>query len=218
MNKIKTPFIALMLCLPLVAQAATGQESASAEIKREMANSRAEVRAEMNTARAELETENLSLGNSFNIGKRSQAKPSDKNLPDAHITPAGELVIDGKTVATNAQQRRLLLDYRGQVLSVARAGIDVGEKAAMAALQATDVSLFSLIVGGMTGGLERRIETLVKDHVEPMVTQICQQLPDVLVSQQALAASVPQFQPYANLDQEDIDNCDSELRHDIAQH
>ncbi|MNV23110.1 hypothetical protein D3C71_1141110 [compost metagenome] len=218
MNKIKTPLIALMLCLPLAAQAAPAQESVSAEIKREMASSRAEVHAELNTARAELETENLSLGSSFNIGKRSQAKSPDKNLPDAHITPAGELVIDGKTVATDAQQRRLLLDYRGQVLSMARAGIDVGEKAAMAALQATDVSLFSLIVGGLTGSIERRVETLVKEHVEPMVAQICQRLPAVLVSQQALASSVPQFQPYANLDQEDIDSCDSELRRDIAQH
>ncbi|WP_269791706.1 hypothetical protein [Stenotrophomonas sp. Iso1] len=218
MNKIKTPLIALMLCLPLAAQATSQPESVSAEIKREMASSRAELRTEMDTARAELETENLSLGNSFNIGKRSHAKSSDSNLPDAHITPAGELVIDGKTVATTAQQRRLLLDYRGKVLSMAKAGIDVGEKAAMAALQATDVSLFSLIVGGLTGGLERRVETLVKEHVEPMVTQICQRLPEVLVSQQALATSVPQFQPYANLDQEDIDRCDSELRHDIAQH
>lgn len=218
MNKIKTPLIALMLCLPLVAQAAPEPESVSAEIKREMASSRAEVRAEMETARAELDTENLSLGSSFNIGKRSQAKPSESNLPDAHITPAGDLVIAGKTVSTTAQQRRLLLDYRGQVLRVAKAGIDGGERAAMAALQATDVSLFSLIVGGMTGSLERRVETLVKRHVEPMVAQICQQLPEVLASQQALAASVPQFQPYANMDQDDIDSCDSELRRDIAQH
>jgi len=101
---------------------------------------------------------------------------------------------------------------------VAKAGIDGGERAAMAALQATDVSLFSLIVGGMTGSLERRVEALVKQHVEPMVAQICQQLPEVLASQQALAASVPQFQPYANMDQDDIDSCDSELRRDIAQH
>ncbi|MGH8052473.1 MAG: hypothetical protein ACREP4_00885 [Stenotrophomonas sp.] len=218
MNKIKTPLIALLLCLPLAAQANPPSAGVNAEIKREMANSRDEVRAEMATARAELETENLSLGNSFNIGKRSQAKSSNKDLPDAHITPAGELVIDGKTVATNAQQRQLLLDYRGQVLGIAKAGIDVGEKAAMAALQATDVSIFSLIVGGLTGGLERRVETLVKEHIEPMVSQICQRLPAVLVSQQALATSIPQFQPYANLDQEDIDSCDSELRHTIAQH
>ena len=54
----------------------------------------------------------------------------------------------------------------------------------MAALEATDVSLFSLIVGGLTGSLERRVEATVKQHVVPLVRNICQRLPEVLESQQ----------------------------------
>jgi hypothetical protein len=34
--------------------------------------------------------------------------------------------------------------------------------------------LFSLIVGGLSGSLERRVEASVKQHVEPLVRQICQ--------------------------------------------
>jgi hypothetical protein len=216
MNKIKTPLIALLLCLPLAAQASVQSEDVSAEIKREMASSRAEVSAEMAKARTELEREDLSLGNGLSFGKRSRNGHADRTLPAARITPAGDLVIDGETVAVTAQQRRMLLDYRGKVLGLAKAGIDAGEKAAMAALEATDVSLFSLVVGGLTGGLERRIEKTVKQHIEPMVTQICQRLPEVLASQQALAASLPQFRPYADLEQDDVESCDSGLRHDIA--
>lgn len=216
MIKIAAPLLTLMLCLPLGAQAGTRPAGINAEIQQDMAKARAELRAEMTKARTDLERENLSLGDSFRIGKRSQAKRTDSPPPAAQITPAGELIIDGETVATTAQQRQLLLDYRGQIVGVAIAGIDAGEKAAMAALKATDVSLFSLIAGAMTGSLERRIEKTVKQHLEPMVTQICQRMPDLLVSQQALAASLPQFQPYANLHQEDVEGCESELRRDIA--
>lgn len=216
MNTIKTPILALLLCLPLAAQAAPRADGINAEIKRDMANSRAEVRAEMEAARAELERGNLSLGESLRFGKRSHARHSDDALPAAQITPAGDLLIDSKPVQINAQQRELLLRYRRDVLAIAKAGMDVGEKAAMAALQATDVSLFSLIVGGLSGSLERRVEQTVKQHIEPMVTQLCQRMPQLLASQQALAASVPQFQPYADLQQEDVDSCDSELRRDIA--
>lgn len=216
MTKIKAPVLALMLCLPLGALAATPPAGINAEIQQDMAKARAELSAEMTKARADLQHGDLSIGDSFRIGKRSQAKRTDSPPPAAHITPAGELIIGGDTVATTAQQRQLLLDYRGQILGVATAGIDAGEKAAMAALKATDVSLFSLIVGGLTGSLERRIEKTVNQHLQPMVTQICQRLPDVMASQQALAASLPQFQPYANLEQEDVEGCESGLRRDIA--
>ncbi len=216
MNRIKTPLLALLLCLPLAAQAATGDGGVNAEIRREMAGSRAEVRAEMAAARAELDRENLSLGDSLRFGKRTPAKRAASTLPPAQITPAGDLLINDTAVALTAQQRRLLLDYRGQVLDLAKAGIDAGEKAALVALEATDVSLFSLVMGGLTGSLERRVEKSIKQEIAPMLTRLCQRLPAVRASQQALASSVPQFAPYATLEQDDVDNCDSELRRDIA--
>lgn len=218
MNASKSLAVALLAALlPLGAQAGSATSGTRAEIKREMADARQEVRVEMAKARAELDSENLSLDKGLHFGKKEKSNAAGKDsLPAAQITRKGDFLVDGKAVAVNAQQRQQLLDYRGQVIGLARIGIDGGEQAAMAALDATDVSLFSLIVGGLSGNLERRVEASVKRHVEPLVRQICQRLPQVLESQQQLAANLPQFQPYANLERSDIDDCERELRSEFA--
>ena len=219
MNASKPLAVALFAALlPLGAQAAGSAPSETRkEIKREMADAREEVRVEMAKARVELDSENLSLDKGLHFGKNGKRKSADEDsLPTAQITPNGDFLIDDKTVAIDARQRRQLLDYRGQVIELAKVGIEGGEKAAMAALDATDVSLFRLIVGGLSGSLERRVEASVKQHVEPLVRQICQRLPQVLESQQRLAANLPQFQPYANLERDDIDDCERDLRNEFA--
>ena len=208
----------LATLLPLGAQAAEPEASdIHSEIKREMADARKEVRIEMAKARAELDSEDLSLDKSLHFGKDGKRKAADQSsLPAARITPKGDFLIDDKAVAINAQQRQQLLAYRGQIIGLAKIGIDGGEKAAMAALEATDVSLFSLIVGGLTGSLERRVETTVKQHVVPLVRNICQRLPEVLESQQQLATSLPQFKPYATLERNDIEDCERDVLNDFA--
>ena len=203
---------ALLFALsPLAAQASVHGEVAS-----DLDEARQEVHAEMAKERANLDSENLSLdGLHFgNDDKRETAKR--KSQPKGEITPRGDLLVDGKPVAVDAAQRRQLLDYRTQVIGIARTGIDAGEKAAMLAIDATDVSLFHLIVGGMTGSLERRVEASVKRDIEPAVLQICRQLPQLRDSQQALATSVPEFRPYATLDDDDVEDCESDIRDDLA--
>lgn len=203
---------ALLFALsPLAAQASVHSEVASG-----LDEARQEVHAEMAKERANLDSENLSLdGLHFgNDDKRETAKR--KSQPKGEITPRGDLLVDGKPVAVDAAQRRQLLDYRTQVIGIAKTGIDAGEKAAMLAIDATDVSLFRLIVGGMTGSLERRVEASVKRDIEPAVLQICRQLPQLRDSQQALATSVPEFRPYATLDDDDVADCESDIRDDLA--
>lgn len=214
MNARKSIAIALLTALlPLGAQASETRT----EIRREMADARQEVRVEMAKARVELDNENLSLDKGLHFGKNGKRESAAKDsLPTAQITPKGDFLVDGKAVTIDAQQRRQLLDYRGQVIELAKVGIEGGEKAAMAALDATDVSLFSLIVGGLSGSLERRVEASVKQHVEPLVRQICQRLPRVLESQQQLAANLPQFKPYASLKRQDVEDCESEIRNEFA--
>lgn len=207
----------LAILLPPGAQAAGSAPSETrAEIKREMADARREVRTEMAKARIELDSEDLSLDKGLRFGRNAEGKSAGKDSLPARITPKGDFLVDGKAVAINARQRQQLLDYRGQVIGLAKVGIDGGERAAMAALDATDVSLFSLIVGGLSGSLERRVEASVKQHVEPLVRQICGRLPQVLESQQKLAASLPRFQPYATLERADIDDCERDLRDEFA--
>lgn len=215
MKNLRTTSLALALLLPLGAHAGDIRN----EVRQDLAEARNEVRADLAKARAELETENLEVGNSFRFdkdGKRSTAR--DEKLPKAEITPRGDFLIEGKAVAINATQRRQLLGYRGLVIDIARDGMEVGERAAMAAIDATDTSLFGLIVGGLTGSLERRIEGTVKQHIEPMVRQICRRLPDVMASQQQLAASLSQFRPYATLEADDVEDCENDVRRDFAMH
>lgn len=213
MKTLRTTALALALLLPLGAQAGTVRD----EVRHDMADARSEVRTELAKARVELETENLEVGNGFHFGKDGKRKSArDEKLPKAEITPRGDFLIAGKAVAINATQRQQLLGYRGLVIDIAKSGIDAGESAAMAALEITDTSLFGLIVGGMTGSLERRVERTVKEHVEPMVRQICRRLPDVLASQQQLSASLPQFRPYATLERDDVDDCEKDVRNEFA--
>lgn len=219
MKAITSLAIALMAALlPSAAQAAEPAPSGiRAEFQSDMADARHEVRVEMAKARAELDSENLSLNDSLHFGRNAKRKSADKDsLPAAQITPQGDFLVDGKAVAIDARQRQQLLDYRGQIIGLAKVGIDAGEQAAMAALEATDVSLFSLIVGGLSGSLERRVEASVKQHLEPLVVQICGRLPQVLESQQRLATRLPRFQPYANLQREDIHDCERDIRKEFA--
>ena len=203
---------ALILALsPIAAQAGTRAEVAS-----DLDEARQEVHADMAGERAKLDSENLSL-DGLHFGKDDKRGTAmRKDRPKGEISPEGDLLIDGKAVAVDAAQRRQLLDYRTQVIGLAKTGIDAGEHAALVAIDLTDVSLFRLIVGGMTGSLERRVEASVKQNIRPMVLQICRSLPQLRDSQQALAASVPEFRPYATLDADDVADCERDVGDELA--
>ena len=207
----------LAAALPLGAHAADGSESEiSREISAELAEARKEVRSELAAARAELETGNLELGDGMHFGKSGQRSRADASLPKAVITPRGDFLVDGKAVAIDARQRQALLAYRRQVLDIALAGIDIGERSAQMAIDAVDRGIFSLMLSAMTGSLERRIERTVKEAIEPGLVQICGSLPALLASQQRLSSSLPQFRPYATLEAEDVENCADDMRREFA--
>lgn len=206
--------LCLALSLPLAAQAGPADQGIGAEINRELADARKEMRAELAEARSELRTGNLRLDNSLNFAGREDAAARD--LPQAEITPDGDFLIEGKAQQIDADQRRQLLAYRGQVVGVALAGIDIGEKGAEAALDAVGGSWFGLMFQAMTGSLENRVERVVREQVQPAVLAICKQLPALMESQQRLSATLPQFRPYANLEASDIEDCEDEIRQEFA--
>ena len=210
---------ALSLLLPLAAQAQpprSADTGIAAEIRRELGDARREVRAELAKAKRDLDTGDLQLQDSLQFGKQAKAKRTAAEKAAAAITPQGDLLIDGKPQEIDAGQRRQLLAYRGLVVEIAKVGIDIGQKSADAALDAVDGSWVSLMFGAMTGSLERRIERTVREQVEPGVRGICRMLPRVMDSQQRLAASLPQFRPYATLERDDVADCENNVRREPA--
>ena len=204
--------------LPLAAHATDAPKGGIGhEIGTELAEARKEVRQELAAARAQLETENLEVGNSFRFGTSGgRDSGKDETLPKAEITPAGDFLIEGRAVAVDAAQRRELLVYRRQVIDIASAGIEIGERSAQAALDAVDRGLFGLMFGALTGSLERRLERTIKQSIEPGLARICNSLPALHASQQRLDALLPQFRPYATLEADDGDDCRDEMRREFA--
>jgi len=187
----------LLLCLPLAAcgnqdagktDPATGKAASPAA---EASTVGKTVQDATDKARKELAESNISVSNGQSI--------------KAEITPQGELLINGTAVATDAHQRELLLDYRKQVEAVAGAGMEIGVAGANLGVKAAGEALKG-IFSGDTQGIEGRVNAEAS-KIEAQAKQLCTLLPGMMAKQQALAAAVPEFKPYATMDQSDIDDC-----------
>lgn len=188
-----------LLCIALAATLAACNAPRD-EAERQAASAEQAVESNMQSAmdkaREELANGNISLGATGG--------------PDAEITPQGDLLIDGKPVAINDAQRRLLLDYRAQLAAVASAGMDVGVQGAQLAAKAVGEA-----VRGIFSGKPDEIEQRVEAQAEPIrraALQLCDRLPQLLATQQKLAAAVPEFAPYAKMDANDVEDCQRETR------
>lgn len=148
-------------------------------------------------ARRKLATENISLNRNKN-----------ERLPKAEITPAGDLLIEGKAVATTAAQKAQVLAYRGALLEVVGDGMAIGMEGARLGVDAAADALKGVLAGQSGDEIGKQVGAQARDRIKPMVDQLCGRMPALYSAQQALAASVPEFGPYATMDQGDVDDCD----------
>ena len=160
-------------------------------------------------ARDELETGNIDISRGVDIqtGKEGHRISIGASHGDgqAEITPAGDLLLEGKRADISPAQRALLLQYRQQIIKVAEAGMAVGVKGADLAGKAM-IETFSGLMHGNADEAGKRIEA--EGHrLEAEAQQICTMLPGMLQTQQQLAASLPAFKPYATMTQHDIEDC-----------
>ena len=218
MKRAAVAAITFALCLPGIAWSAPpDDDSIRGEIRRDLDEARQEIRTDLVKARTELDTENLDVGNGLQFDRDGRRKAdATESLPKAEITPRGDFLIGGEAVAIDAGQRRQLLAYRRMVIDIARAGIDIREVAALAAMDAVDRGTFSLMIGAMTGSLERRVERTVRTTVGPGVLRICDRMPALRDAQQQLAADLPAFRPYARMEAQDADTCRNDVRREFA--
>ena len=98
------------------------------------------------------------------------------------------------------------------LIGIAEAGMAIGGKGADLAGEAL-TGVVGAIFGGKEGekAFEQRMEEQGK-KIEAEAMKLCTQLPGLLASQQALAASLPAFKPYARMTQEDIDDCGKDVK------
>lgn len=189
---------ALLACLPLLGACGGDRDKDIDSASAPTSALGGVVKRATDAAREKLATENISLD-------RGQ-----DSLPKAEITPSGDLLIAGEPVAIDDAQRALLLEHRAQIVSIAEAGIAIGVKGADLGMKAAGMALKSAL-SGKTDELERQVEAEAA-KIEAEALKICDLMPALLASQQALAASLPAFEPYARLDQHDIDDCRSDAK------
>lgn len=129
-----------------------------------------------------------------------------KSLPEAKITPSGELVIDGKPVALTPPQHAAVLAYRTQLVAVAQQGIVIGGQGARLGITAAGAALSAIFSGASTGQVQRRVEARAAG-IKAGAEALCDALPALRAAQQRLAVEVPEFAPYATLTEKDVANC-----------
>lgn len=168
-------------------------------------------RRALESARRDLAQKNISVGgtgsggldiNGFRFGGNDARTAG---LPRAEISPAGDLLIDGEPVAVDTAQRDLLLAHRANIVAIAEAGIVIGVQGAQLGAEAAKGAVTSLLAGNAEA-FEQRMQAEAK-KIEAEAQTLCGHLPDLLASQQALAAALPAFRPYATMDAGDVEDC-----------
>lgn len=219
MKPITFSTLALALLLPLTACGQAPQSDAPSNTAQATKDSgetfphsmiAGEIQKAIEEAKQELTTKNIDLNHVGVVHYGNSRRNSKSSLPKAEITPQGELLIAGKRVADTPAQRVLLLDYRQQIISIAEAGMDIGTQGADLGIHAAKAALW----GAIAGKGEKDIETAIKpqtDKIQAAAVKLCKRLPELLSSQQKLSAAMPEFRPYATMEQKDIDDCDKEM-------
>ena len=212
---------ALAMLLPLAACSRSGQDTAQPGATSDMTQAAkevhdqppssmiaAEVRKSIEQAKKELVTQDIDVASVHLHGDKHR---DDHARPKAVITPQGELVIAGKPVPASPEQHTLLVDYRQQIVSIAEAGMDIGASGADIGITAAKQAIW----GAFTGKTDKEIEASIKpqtEQIQAAAMQLCKRLPDMLASQQKLAAALPAFQPYATMTQKDVDDCGKDMK------
>lgn len=166
-----------------------------------------EIQKAMQEAKQELASKNINVNSVHIGGSRDRGKDS---LPKAEITPQGDLLIASKKVAATPAQHALLVDYRTQIIGIAEAGMDIGTQGADLGIRAAKAAVW----GALSGKNDKDIEASIKpqtDKIQAAALKLCKRLPELLSSQQKLAAAMPEFRPYATMEQKDVDDCGKEM-------
>lgn len=163
----------------------------------------------LDRADTKLRTENITISGNDGIVVLSDTSPDDNRasrLPNAQITPQGDLLISDKPVAITPAQRAMLLDYRQQLIEIGAQGIAIGKQGAALGMNAASEAIAGAFSGKPEQEIRRHVEAKASG-IREAAAKLCDRMPALMASQQKLAAALPAFRPYADLTPARIDEC-----------
>ena len=194
----KLPFLVVVASLAALAGCNAGQPSSTAQASASASSSGPSIAGvidrAMDKASIELAAKNITVSN------------RDDSEPKAEITPQGDFLVAGKAVPLTAAQRAEMLDYRGQMVEIARQGLAIGKEGAKLGVDAATAAIAGIFSGESKEQIRQRVESQTSG-IRQAAAKICDRLPALMETQQKLAADVPAFKPYADLTPAKIDDC-----------
>src|SRR5579875_291658 len=184
MQKLPAMLSALLL-VPALTACSAGQSSATTASSSPDSLIGNTVDHALDEAGTRLKSENITISND---------RPG---LPRAEITPQGDM----------------LLDYHAQIMAIAAQGMEIGRQGASLGMKAAGEALTAVFSGQSDKDIERRVEAQAQG-IKRSALKICDRLPELMASQQKLAATLPAFKPYATMTRKDIDDCRTDALHD----
>lgn len=128
--------------------------------------------------------------------------------PKATIAADGTFAIGGESVAVDAAQRARLVAYRGHLVTMAQAGIEMDSRFMDAFAEKIDAKIDAFFDSKAEQDPNRDANKRAeKARIQRAGRRICETLPALLREQQALVAAVPRFAPYAHFAQADVEAC-----------
>jgi hypothetical protein len=124
----------------------------------------------------------------------------------ASIAQNGDFKVGGKTVAVDDAQRARLLAYRKELVALAQAGAELSARSADVATDKIGSAIENVFDGEKPGEAPEESKPGV-EKMNASAQRVCDTLPALVREQQALAASLPEFAPYANFSPSDVDAC-----------
>ncbi|HET8940441.1 MAG TPA: DUF2884 family protein [Rudaea sp.] len=132
------------------------------------------------------------------------------NAADAIVTANGDLSIAGNNVVLTAEQRGLLQHYFAAVIALQADAIATGKAGA----QTATTALGSVVSGLANGDPDKIGDDIEKqaDEVDVAATKVCADLSAIQTNQDAIAAQLPAFKPYASIEAKQALECN---RHEV---
>ncbi len=128
-------------------------------------------------------------------------------VPDAVISAAGDLAIEGRNVTLDASQKSLLARYFASAMAIRKDGVAVGVAGAE-----TGGNALRSVAAGLTGGDPDKIGAEVEASaakIDIEVGKLCSDLAQLQSTQASIATTLAAFKPYAALDSRKTSDCRS---------